>query len=162
MARPLAWGDTRLDVLLVDAVPMTAINLLLNLTASDTITTMRIIGKLKLILADIDTNITTQVQADFGIGVTSTEAFTSNALPDPQTPSEQPARGWLWRDSVVGSYERASGVSATWDFPEIRFDMRSSRRVDRGVCYLNGFQGNVTNTASSWRLVGLIRVLCAT
>ncbi len=162
MARPLAWGDTLLDVLLVDATPMTAINLLTNLVASDTITTMRVIGRLRLIANDIDVNVTTQTQGSFGIGVTSLEAFSANALPDPQTASEQPARGWLWRESVVGSYERKAGVAAMWTFPEMVFDMRSSRRVDRGVCYLNGFQGNVSNTASSWRLVGLIRVLCAT
>ena len=34
---------------------------------------------------------------DVGIGVVSTEAFTAGVVPDPQTSSDYPTLGWLYR-----------------------------------------------------------------
>ena len=163
MARPLAWGDTLVNVLMVDVVDMTPLNLLVTLTSSDTISTMRIVGHLMVIPENLDTNVVYQQGVNLGIGVASVEAFTANVLPDPSSPSESPPRGWLWVDELVQLYSNSAtfGVEV-YSFPEVRFDIRSSRKVDRGVLFLNGRSISLGNTGESVRLVGRIRVLCAT
>ena len=163
MARPLAWGDTLVNVLLVSGVNMGPLNLLSTLTPSDTISSMRIVGHLVVIPENLDTNVVFQQAVNLGIGVSAEEAFTANVLPDPVTPGESPARGWLWVDQLVILYSNSAtfGVE-TYRYPEVKFDIRSSRKVDRGTLYLNGRSETLGNTAESVRLVGRIRVLCAT
>ncbi len=163
MARPLAWGDTVVNVLLVSAVNMSPLDLLANLTAADTITAMRIVGHLKVIPESLDTNVVFQQAVDLGIGVSSVESFAANVLPDPNSPSESPPRGWLWTDRMVCLYSNSAtfGIEL-YSIPEVRFDIRASRKVDRGNLFLNGASITLGNTAENVRLVGRIRVLCAT
>jgi len=161
MARPLAWGDTTLDILLVDGTNFTALNLLLNVTASDTISTMRIVGKLQVVPSSLSTAVDNISVVDLGIGVTSQEAFAAQVLPDPHA-NEQPPRGWLWKDRSAAVYGNNSGTIESWNYPVMRFDIRSSRKVDRGILFLNGRSAFTVGVAFSWRLVGHIRVLCAT
>ena len=162
MARPLAWSDTIMNIALVDSVAMTAVNLLANMTASDTITTMRIVGRLRLCRDNLATDVENVTHGAFGIGVAALEAFTANVLPDPEAQEDAPARGWLWRDCAIGCYAKQANQSPALDFPEYRFDIRSSRKVDRGVLYFNGRQSFIGGVAQTWRINGLIRVLCAT
>ena len=162
MARPLAWADTILNIALIDSVAMGGINLLTSLEPSDTITTMRIVGRLTLLRDNLATDVSNVTLGNFGIGVAALEAFNVNVLPDPEAQADAPARGWLWRDSAIGSFSKLANQSPQYVFPEYRFDIRSSRKVDRGVCYFNGRQAFIGGTAQTWRIVGLIRVLCAT
>jgi len=162
MARPLAWADTTLEITMIQAVNITPINLLLNLAPSDTVTTMRIVGHLYVIPASMSVQTSGQYRCDLGIGVTSVEAFNAGVVPDPQTDSERPARGWMWKDRLYSMKDRLDANNAYAVAGEVRFDVRSGRKVDRGICYLNAFQSQISGVAQNLILVGLIRVLCAT
>jgi len=163
VARPLAWGDTVVNVALTDAINMTPLNLLANLTAADTITTMRIVGHLYVRIQNHDLNVSSTQAVDLGIGVSAPEAFIANVLPDPNQDLESPARGWLWTDRLLTSFSNSStfGIEL-YERAEVRFDIRSSRKVDKGVLYLNGLSSNIDNSPMTTRLTGRIRVLCAT
>ena len=162
MARPLAWGDTVFSTLMVSATPINAVDLLAQLADSDTVTAMRIVGHLYVAPDPVTTQVDGAYQVDVGIGVTSIEAFAANVVPDPNNPSEVPARGWLWVDRMYCSKRIVIDTGMLETVGEVRFDIRSARKVDRGVLYLNAFQSNVSGTANNLRLVGRIRVLCAT
>ena len=68
-----------------------------------------------------------------GIGVSSLEAFnTSGALPDPETPGEAPASGWLWKTEFMVSQ---NGISMD-PVQRMIVDIRSQRKMDQGVLFL--------------------------
>ena len=99
-----------------------------------------------------------------GIGVASTDAFGVAAgagLPDPRVETDYPPRGWIWK----GSFTAADSVLATaltqvYHFPTIEFDIRSLRKVDKGVLYFTAVKTVLSGSAFDLQLDGLIRVLC--
>ncbi len=90
-------------------------------------------------------------QMDIGIGVGEDDAFNVNALPDPNSRDDRPAMGWMWRTRVM------QVTGATWVKRAVfRGDMKSSRKLNGGVLYLHGIQGDIIATATN-RLIGIIR-----
>ncbi len=166
MARPLAWADSLFNIsLITEGAGNVSGDLLATLTPSDTITVMRLIIHLTLMPQNLSDNIDGTVAVDLGIGVAALEAFTAGVVPDPDNPSETPARGWLWRDRMVMTANHITGPPAhdTYQVQEVRADIRAMRKVDRGVLYMRTIarEMNATDFAPV-RIVGLIRVLCAT
>jgi len=160
--RPVAWADTLLNVALPSATLMVPVDLLATLTPSDTITVVRTIGHLYIITDSFSATNDGILGIDLGIGSTSEEAFDAAVVPDPQTAGDVPARGWLWRDRVVYARANASGTVEDFHIPEIKFDIRSSRKVDRGKHYIVGFNSVLDGTGFNVRLMGLVRSLCMT
>ncbi len=92
-----------------------------------------------------------------GIGVTSQEAFAAGALADPETATDFPARGWIWRWSG-----RVFGFAA--DQPavftrRIDIDLRSKRKLENGEVYAAFTNLPHEGSASSVDVTGLIRQL---
>ena len=92
-----------------------------------------------------------------GIGVASQEAFAAGALPDPETDTDFPTRGWVWRAKY-----RIFGFAA--DQPaifvrRIDLDLRSQRKLENGESFFNAFNAAHEGTATSISLTGLIRQL---
>ena len=161
-SRPAAWADTLLSQVITAGTPLTALDLLAPLAASDTITVVRLLGRIRVVTA-IDVNESGVARVDLGVGVAAAEAFTAGVTPDPGVAGDVPARGWLWRDSVcVATSNSATFGTEVSIWPEVRFDIRSARLVDRGNLYLAADNAVMDGSAMIVRLVGLIRALCLT
>ena len=157
--RPLAWGSNMLSQVIVANAGLTPLNLLTDLAASDTITAIRLVGRITVVPSDASATNSGVQRIDFGVGVSASEAFTANVLPDANAGGEQPARGWLWRDSLVCVHEDTVKVHY---FGSLTLDIRSMRKVDRGVLYLTAFSTTMSGTGFTTRMIGILRVLCAT
>ena len=158
MARARAWGD----VIVNDTIGagQISIDLLANLTPSDNITVARLVGQLKFTNAETVTSGLTSQVISMGIQVVTREAFLAGVFPDPQTADEYPARGWLWR-TVVPEYTDASVAAIiTWSFPEVKFDMRAMRKVDRGTLALVIQKQSAIGVMHDVRMTGIVRSLC--
>ena len=163
MARPLAWADTLLAVSITAASGMSALDLLADLAAADVKTVMRLVGHLTVTSVAEGTTASAVQGIDLAIGVAAKEAFDGAVLPDANVSSDVPARGWLWRDRMTCLRYNGSGTVEDWHYPEVRFDIRSGRKVDRGVLFLTAFNSNlVGGTPFTILLSGIVRALCAT
>ena len=92
-----------------------------------------------------------------GIGLSSDDAFTANALPEVQVADDFPQTGWLFRDQVLVLDETlATGVFAAIS---VREDVRSQRKLDRASAYIRISNVAVEGTSFSVRCKGLIRAL---
>ena len=164
MPRPTAWGFTNIDQPLVTTLRVTN-NLLLDLTPSDTITVDRMIIHLNVFPEPGQFLIGAQA-VDFGIGVCSVEAFdvaNSEAIPDPSLSGEISPRGWLWSDRLsLYADEGTTNAQFLYHFPEVRADLRASRKVDRGVLFLTMHSKALFGAASSVNVTGRIGALCLT
>ena len=91
-----------------------------------------------------------------GIGVASFEAFGVDAVPDPDVETDRPARGWLWRTSLVVLDDPDTIVQPM----RVQADVRSKRRVDDGVLFLRMINTDRTGiTPFSIQVTGIVRVL---
>ncbi len=165
MPRPRAWGDLNLSINLAEGVRQ-QVDMLANLTVSDTRTVVRLIGRLVAQPNGISGQVDGSMRVDFGIGVATQEAFTAGgtSLPNPQNPGQQPARGWLQKDHMITTKEHATGVENEYTFIDVvRWDLRAARKVDRGVLFFTVESSNAVGaTAFDVRLTGTLRALCLT
>ena len=90
-----------------------------------------------------------------GIGIASQEAFGAGVLPDPASESDQPARGWIMRTSVVVAQ---NGVGSVVVFP-INMDIRGARKIENGELFITIDNLFVGGTSFSVNVSGLVRVL---
>ena len=92
-----------------------------------------------------------------GIGVASQEAFAANALPDPNTETDFPTRGWVWR-AEYRIYSFAADQPAVYN-RRIDLDLRSMRKLENGepffICHHLALEG----VAVTLHVSGLIRQL---
>ncbi len=160
-SRPRAWGDVIFEQALTDALQVNN-DLLVTLAASDTVTVVRIIGHLTVIPNNLAGAIEGAMKIDLGIGVASKEAFDADVVPDATTAADVPARGWLWADRLVCTKQNTSGTMEDWHYPEVRFDVRAMRKIDRGVLYLQMNNNGLAGTGFTVTVVGRVRALCLT
>jgi len=163
MARPRAWGDSLINVDLVSGVQQ-SINLLLTLTASDTITAVRLVGSLTASPASLIGQIDGIMGIDIGVGVAATEAFgVAGAIPDPNVAGDVPARGWLYRTRMVEiKVHSSSSVFEILHVGTANFDIGASRKVDRGILYMTMSSNPILGTAHTINLAGIVRAFCLT
>jgi len=164
LGRARAWSTTLFGDTISVETQQSPKDLLAELSALDTITAVRLVGHLVLLpstLTQTDNHIT---HLDVGIGVASAEAFAvSGGIPDPNVTGDTPARGWLWRYRMVFASHNADGTEDSYHrWPEVSFDLRAMRKVDRGKLYFTFIATTVTGTLGSMRLSGIIRALCLT
>ena len=157
MARPGAWGDTLLSTIIASASKMPVTDLLTPLENHDTKTVVRLIVRITITTDDVGQNSLGYQLVDLGIGVCSAEAFVDDSVPDVQVAGDVPQLGWMFRTRVPVIHEQTNVI---WHFPVIDKDLRASRKVDRGVCYLTAFNTAVQGAPFSVRLTGLIRAYC--
>ena len=92
-----------------------------------------------------------------GIGMSSDDAFTANALADVNTDSDFPMGGWLWRDMVMVMDETlGSGVTP---YIEVRVDLRAQRKLDRASVFLARSNTAQEGTNFSVEMTAFIRML---
>ena len=96
-------------------------------------------------------------RVSMGIGIASQESFAAGTVPDPETNTDFPIRGWIWRAQY-----RVFGFAA--DDPtiftrRIDLDLRSMRKLDNGECYLVSANVALEGTSSTNKVMGLVRQL---
>ena len=97
---------------------------------------------------------------DCGIGVASNEAFGQGALADPESESEQPARGWLWRDRYVTRETiQGSNLVSPGFYTEVQVDIRAKRMIDTGVLWLALTNTTIADSGHAVQIAGIVRVL---
>ena len=157
MARMTDWQDT----IVSELVPSnsTAFNSLLGtLTPADTrgVTLIRTLVRL-----DFASNTVAGAwghnQLDFGIGITSQEAFGVGvtALPDPNISNDKPARGWVHR-STQGVAQNGVGSPVVFS---LTADIRGARKIENGELFLIMANIAIQGTAFGINVRGLIRCL---
>ncbi len=94
---------------------------------------------------------------DIGIGIASQEAFAAGNLPDPNTATDYPLRGWVFRArGRVFHFASTSPQVFTW---RVDRDIRSRRVLDNGEPYIK-FQHTLNEGAQGvLRITGLVRCL---
>jgi len=92
---------------------------------------------------------------DVGIGITSQESFAAGVLPDPVTANDQPSRGWIYRTRIAVAQ---NGIGGRVIYP-IRADIRASRKLDDGECFIVFDSTADQGTALPVHMTGIIRQL---
>ena len=159
-SRARAWGDTLVSTTLTGA--QVNLDLLADLAAADTKTVVRLVGHLTFVPAEEGTAGHTVQVMSMGIQVVAAEAFAASVVPDPNVGGDVPVRGWLWRDRAVEYIETTNNAATPWFFPEVRFDLRAMRKVDRGVLVFTVNKDVPLGVAHDLRMQGIIRALCLT
>jgi len=162
MARPRAWADLKFNVVIPSSNDMTPLDILVDLGASrlDTITIVRLVGQMAVVPEIPVTSATSNQIIDVGIGVATEAAFTAGTVPEPDTTTEYPARGWLY--VATKSLFRGNLATVGEMFPAWEFDIRAMRKIDKGRLYLAAGNGLGDGTPVAIRFQGRIRALCLT
>ena len=95
------------------------------------------------------------MRVDLGIGVASQEAFAAGVLPDPNSATDKPPRGWMWRSQQLVS-QNGTGHQVIFN---VDADIRGARKVENGEVYLIGCNTAYVGTQFQVNCVGLIRQL---
>jgi len=98
-------------------------------------------------------------QIDLGIGVLSREAQIGGVFPDPDTPEDAPARGWVYRDQ--GPVFDNTAAESFYGSPlEFKADIRAMRKLDQsGTVSIIVDNNPVSGTAFTVRVRALVRCL---
>ena len=91
-----------------------------------------------------------------GIGLTSDDAYAGNALPDPESGSDYPVQGWLWRWS--GTIWDSVDFAAIQQV-RIEKDLRAQRKLDRSTMFLTIKNDPRQGTAFEVQVTGIVRML---
>ena len=165
-SRRRAWVDTVVSGTIVAGGAQPAlIDLLAAGMPSDTLTVIRMIGNLSVVPQDASLNVQSQQHVFLGVGVSSVEAFAvgNSVLPTPGIVAEQPPRGWLYLSGRLLTYQNSATFGVEdYLYPSFNFDVRASRKIDKGTLFLVQRNVDVFAMAMIVRVVGIIRVLCLT
>ena len=164
MPRPRAWADAKVNSTVLTGASASSQDILLDLASDpiDTVTVTRLVGVLTVlpILAIIAQDYTQAVHV--GIGVASRQAFTAGAasLPNPNVTAEYPPRGWLYVTSMW--LFKINSTTHDDHYPEIHFDIRTMRKLDKGVLFLALHNEAISGSTEDLKVGGRIRALCLT
>ena len=161
MARPRAWADLIWSAAIANNADVPPLDILFDLGSSrlDTITIVRLVGSFHL-THDVTLGITEGIQrVDLGIGVCSQSAFDAGNMPRADISTSYPPRGWLYADTmwVTTDASVADRIVPSW-----KIDIRTMRKLDKGILYLTLSNNNVIGSGQGVVLGGRIRALCLT
>ncbi len=159
MARTRVWADLIFSNIIADGANMPALDVLFDLAPNpiDTITVARLVGYLT-ITPDLPASLNATQRVDIGIGVVAEKSMSGVLTPQPDISTDYPARGWMYAATKWVSQSTTVGFV----YPQWEFDIRTMRKVDKGILFIGAGSNNVDGTAFSVRLGGRIRALCLT
>ncbi len=159
--RPRVWVDLHMDANLTAAAASLQDLLSAAVVDLQTKTVIRLIGRLRAIPSVVANNTVSAQLVSIGIGVTSREAFTAGgvSVPSPAVQTEFPTGGWLYKEQAVLVNQQDSGTVEAWEFPEFRFDIRASRKVDRGIFFVRVVNTDLLAGSTAIKVAGLVRCL---
>ena len=91
----------------------------------------------------------------FGIGLTSDDAFSAGATPEPEAEADFPVLGWLLRSHCVVASETSPGQAPVRRF----YDLRVARKLERSSVFVSVTNTAIEGTATAIRHNGLFRAL---
>ncbi len=94
-------------------------------------------------------------QIDLAIGVASQEAFAAGVVPDPNSDTDKPPRGWVFRSQRLVAQ---NGVGHQVVFP-LEMDIRGARKIENGELYVVANNTFVNGTSFTVKVQGLVRTL---
>jgi len=138
-------------------------NLAAQLEDTDVKTCIRLIVELEFLADQVNEVENTQL-VDIGVGVASVEAFGIGvtALPAVDVVTQYPPMGWLY---IARSYElqtlpTGGTPTAMYRHPAtFKADIRTARKVDRGILYINYKSTPFGGTAIILDVIGRVRSL---
>lgn len=159
MVRPRVWDDLHLEQSCVDGVGQ-----VLQMVSQDVqdITAVRVVGRLFFGPQSISATDQAITRLDIGIGITSVDAFNVGitAIPDVTVGTAFPPRGWLWKTTMYTHKENNTGSIESVYVDSLDIDIRAARKLDRGIMYVTFEANDMSGTAHTTRLAGLLRTLC--
>ena len=161
MPRGRAWSDNLIANVLAGSTHDN-VDLLAGVTDLDTMTVVRLVGHLWVVPTEEGTAGFTIQSISCGVQVVSDEALTAGAVAHPAVANDVPSRGWLWRAVICEYIRTVSNVTETWLYPEVRFDIRAARKVDRGKLVLTMEKAALSGTQHDVMVVGIVRALVLT
>ena len=159
--RPRAWADLIFTQVMANNTTLAPLDILFDLGATrlDTITIVRLVGYFGLSHEALLTPVDGIQRIDVGIGVASEPAFASGNVPEADISTEYPPRGWLYATTRRILMDTSIGTAF---LPEWEFDMRASRKLDKGILYLTLSNNNVIGAGQAVLITGRVRALCLT
>ncbi len=157
MARMTDWQDTIVSELVASGgVAVNSLTGVLTLGEQRGMTLVRTLVRL-----DFSSNTVAGAwgvnQLDFGIGVSSQQAFAVGvtALPNPSQAAGKPPRGWVYR-STQGVAQNGVGSPVLYS---LTADIRGARKVEDGELFLMMANTAIQGTAMGINIRGMIRAL---
>ena len=135
-----------------------------SLVALDTMTVVRLIVGLRMTFG-VTNELESHQIINFGVGVTSFEAFTAGVVPNPSASIDYPRDGWLYVATRSAYQTLPSGASVVTMHRQdavFEVDMRASRKVDRGILYSVMENDAFEGSAEAVKVTGRIRALFLT
>jgi len=165
MPRHRVWGDTIVSLALVDNVPQ-QIDLNSAGPVGDTLTVVRLIGRLTAYPNDQQAQVTGAMKIDVVIGVASQTAFDLGitGTPNIQAVAEVPPRGWMYRSQMITMKDHATGTTNEHTHVDgLAFDVKAARKLDRGRIFIK-VESATSNGGTTFdvRLAGVVRALFLT
>ena len=160
--RRRAWADKRYPGSNLVAGSDIIDDLLVDAPTVDTLTAIRIIGDLTIQYSPDLSTVDSLSVVDVGIGVSSVEAFGVGAAgtPAPDISTQYPPRGWLYADTQP-VWSSADTVSDQIAIARFQFEIRSMRKIDKGILFIRMVNTNVV-VGAAMRVTGRVRTLCLT
>ena len=156
---PRLWIDTSINL---DAASGASVNISLMTGVSsvqtrfDQMTLLRTIVGIDIANAVHDSGEGSQ-KASVGIGLASQEAFAAGTLSDPETNTDFPTRGWVWR-AGYRIYGFAADQPAVFN-RRIDLDLRSMRKLENGEMFFQMANQAVEGATAVVKALGFIRQL---
>jgi len=157
---PRIWIDTGIGMTVTSGGGKNRVSLMTGVSVTqsrfDRMTLLRTILGFDIAYSVHDAGEGSQV-VSVGVGIASQEAFAGTALSDPETDTDFPTRGWIWRARY-----RIFGFAA--DQPAIftrrvDLDLRSQRKLENGEAFLNATNTDEEGVAGTIKMSGLVRQL---
>ena len=161
MARPRAWVDLVFSASVIDGADMAALDVMADLGIGklDTITVVRLVGQLMAYPENATPPAAGVQRVDWGIGVVTDTSFVAGVVPLPDISTSYPARGWM----IAGTkWVLSGGTGNQGAYPQWEFDIRTMRKVDKGILYISMGNNNLDGAAFQVRFGGRVRALCLT
>ena len=92
-----------------------------------------------------------------GIGIASQEAFSAGVFLDPQTSTDYPTRGWVWK-AQYRIWGFAADQPAVFN-QRVDRDIRAMRKLENGEAYLTMFSNALEGVQIAIKVIGLVRQL---
>ncbi len=156
---PRLWVDTDINLLVVNAASvfdslMTGVSA--TQTRFDRMTLLRTIVGVNIGYLTHDSGEGSQLLS-VGIGIASQEAFAAGSLSDPETETDFPTKGWVWR-AKYRCYGFAADQPAVFD-TRVDLDLRSQRKLENGETFIIAQNAAIEGATGSVLVRGLVRQL---
>ena len=96
-------------------------------------------------------------QVACGVGIASQEVFAAGQTADPETSTDFPIRGWIWR-AQYRIFGYAADQPAVFD-RRLDLDLRSQRKLENGEAYFKVRVDTENGVSSNVLISGMIRQL---